>query len=62
MKGVTQATKFLTTNEAAELTRFAPYTLRKWRLIKKGPKFYRVHGRIRYTAADLEKFMTASSS
>jgi|APCry1669189000_1035189.scaffolds.fasta_scaffold124925_3 hypothetical protein len=54
------ATKFLDTNEAAEVMRFAPYTLRKWRLTNKGPRFYKVRGRVRYALADVEKFLTSS--
>ena len=51
--------KYFTTIEAAEFTKFAPFTLRKWRCQGKGagPKYFKVRGRVRYTIEDLEAFI-----
>jgi hypothetical protein len=56
------AKKFLDTNEAAEFTGFAPYTLRKWRAAGKGdgPRYFKVRGRVRYAREDLETFVTSN--
>ena len=52
--------KFLDTHQAAEFTGFAPYTLRKWRAAGKGegPRYFKVHNRVRYAREDLEVFVT----
>ncbi len=54
--------KYFTTIEAAAFMGFAPYTLRKWRCAGRGegPKYFKVHSRVRYAREDLEKFLTSS--
>ncbi len=53
--------KFLDTHQAAAFMGFAPFTLRKWRAKgSAGPRFFKVHGRVRYAREDLESFLTKS--
>lgn len=40
----------------------APQTLANWRSQGKGPAFTRVGGRIRYTSAEVERYLSASCS
>jgi hypothetical protein len=44
----------LPTREAAALFGVSPSTLEKWRVLKKGPRYLKVAGRVRYLVADLE--------
>jgi DNA-binding transcriptional MerR regulator len=46
----------LTTAEAAEILRVAPYTLCHWRCEGIGPPFRRFGRAIRYTRADLQRW------
>ena len=50
-------TQLLTESEAAEFLRLKPKTLARWRWAGTGPRFLKVGGAVRYTAADLEKFL-----
>ena len=50
-------TQLLTESEAAEFLRFKPKTLARWRWAGTGPRFLKVGGAVRYTVADLEKFL-----
>lgn len=43
--------------QAAALLSLQPATLRQWRLLGKGPAFYRVGGAIRYERQALEDFL-----
>jgi hypothetical protein len=45
--------RLLTTRQAAERLQLSPATLANWRLLGKGPRFYRVGSRIRYREADV---------
>ena len=45
--------------EVAEYLRLAVPTLRRWRWAGKGLPFHRIGGRIRYSRADLERFVAA---
>ena len=45
--------RLLTTRQAAERLQLSPATLANWRLLGKGPRFYRVASRIRYREADI---------
>ncbi len=49
--------EMLTNGEAAELLRIKGQTLRKWRLVGRGPVFTRIGGRVRYRKSDLEAFL-----
>lgn len=45
--------KLLTEKEVAELLNLQPATLRTWRYNKRGPKFVRVEGAVRYRLEDV---------
>ena len=49
--------KLLTDIEAAEFLRIQAGTLRNWRVAGKGPAYYKVGGRVRYSEADLREFI-----
>lgn len=46
--------EWLTPKEAAARLRVSINTLRDWRRLKKGPKFYKIGHLVRYRAAELE--------
>ena len=51
----------LTEAEAAEIiVDLKPHTLAKWRLRRKGPKYLKLGGKIRYRVIDIETWMEAS--
>jgi hypothetical protein len=43
--------------QAAKEIGVQPVTLTKWRYLGRGPKFLRLHGKIRYRKADLEAYV-----
>jgi hypothetical protein len=53
----TQTDEFLTTREAAVLTRYASHTLNKLRVQGGGPPFIRLGHKIVYSKTDLLAFM-----
>jgi len=50
---IDDAMQFLTESELSELTHINLGTLRRWRLEKKGPKFYKFGALVRYAEEDL---------
>ena len=50
----------LTEKQAAARLQLKPQTLNKWRSRRRGPKYLKVGGRVRYRASDLETFLAAS--
>ena len=50
-------TKYLTTDEVAEILRTPVESVRYWRHIKKGPKSFKVGRRVLYDVADVEAFI-----
>lgn len=62
---ISQPTRPLTRNEAAEFLQIAPETLAKWATIPgKGPRYYRSaprRGRVWYRLEDLEQFVSSRS-
>jgi hypothetical protein len=59
-------TPWLTTDEAAAYMKRAPYTVRKWRLEGKGPRFYKqgkgTHAPVVYFRPDLDEFIRAEGA
>lgn len=49
--------KFLTTQEVADVLRTSPETVRYWRHEKKGPKSFKVGRRVLYAYEDVERFI-----
>lgn len=49
--------QLLTELEVADLLKWSPKTLRKARTQKRGPKFLKVGGSIRYRVSDLAKYL-----
>ena len=49
----------LTTREAAARIRHQPQTLRRWRMLGRGPAFFRLAGRALYDPADLQKWLNS---
>lgn len=47
---------YINEKEAAQYLGLEPQTLTRWRTAKKGPRFYKVGGAVRYTVEDLEAF------
>lgn len=47
----------LTSIEAAELLRRTPVTLERWRRLRIGPPYFRIHGRVLYDRVELETWM-----
>ena len=48
---------FLTTSEAATRIRYRAQTLRRWRMLGRGPAFIRLAGRVLYDPADLQAWL-----
>ena len=48
---------YLDTHKAAEIIGMHPGTLRRWRMNKEGPNYYRIMGRVRYTADDIDRWV-----
>ena len=51
----------LSEEEAAELLCLSPATLKKWRRIRRGPRYYRLGSAVRYKREDLEAFVSESA-
>lgn len=49
--------KYLTTEEVAELCRTSPETVRYWKHVGKGPKSFKLGRRVLYAAEDVEAFV-----
>lgn len=47
---------YLLQNELAERWRMSPRTLERWRWLRQGPRYYKLHGRILYRIEDVEEF------
>ena len=58
--GEAEMTKAMTECEAADLLGMKVATLRAWRSNKKGPPFLKFGRAVRYSEADLERFMACS--
>jgi hypothetical protein len=50
---------YLTTDEAAELTRLSVRTLANRRSLGLAPRYYKAHGRVLYNVADLHAFVAS---
>lgn len=49
--------KFLTTEEVADLCRTSPETVRYWKHVGKGPESFKVGRRVLYAIEDVEAFI-----
>ena len=49
----------LTTDETAEMLRIKPQTLRAWRHAGRGPRSFKLGGRVLYAESDVRAFITA---
>ena len=47
---------YLTQRELAARWRLSHRTLERWRLLKAGPNFFRLGGKVRYSLDDVESF------
>ena len=54
--------KYLTTAELAELIRAPIETVRYWRHVGKGPKWFNIGRRVLYELADIEAFIAQAKS
>ena len=54
-------TELVTEVEAAFFLRLKPQTIRQWRTLKRGPRYFKVGGAVRYKTADLEQFVNAGA-
>jgi predicted DNA-binding transcriptional regulator AlpA len=52
-----EARGFLTETEAAPYLGFEPATLRIWRMKGKGPRYFKLGGRIAYKRQDLDEWI-----
>jgi excisionase family DNA binding protein len=50
----------LTTDEAAELLRIRPQTLRMWRHAGRGPRSFKIGARVLYAETDVRAFIEAA--
>ena len=55
------ARKFVNEVELGEIVGLSPRTLQKHRLEGHGPKFYKLHGAVRYALDDIEGWIKASA-
>ena len=51
-------TRYLTTEEVADLLRTSPESVRYWRHVNKGPRSFKVAKRVLYAVEDVEAFIT----
>jgi hypothetical protein len=51
--------ELLTEREAADRLLMKPQTLTKWRCRKRGPRYVRLGGKVRYRAGDVQAFIDA---
>jgi hypothetical protein len=54
---MTHLTPLMTVKEAADYLRLGVSTLNKLRVTGTGPKYFKMHRRITYTAADLDAYI-----
>ena len=52
-------TPLMSIKEAADYLRLPKRTLDLWREKRRGPRYYRVEGRVSYSAADLDAWLKA---
>ena len=50
-------TRYLTTEEVADLLRTSPESVRYWRHVGKGPRSFKVAKRVLYAVEDVESFI-----
>ena len=51
------AEMLLTTDQAADILKLKPVTLKKWRVVGTGPPYIRLGGAIRYRQSDLLEYV-----
>lgn len=51
---MTAQDKFLDTNQAADYLQYSSSSLETWRSQSMGPKYYKLHRRVRYKQSDLD--------
>jgi predicted DNA-binding transcriptional regulator AlpA len=59
----TQRNRLITEKEVSVWLRVSIATLRRWRMLKRGPSFRRLgghHGAVRYATEDVERYIEAS--
>ena len=56
-----RAETFLTERDLAERWRMSPKTLQNWRVIGRGPQFWKLGNCVRYRVADILEFEEAGS-
>jgi excisionase family DNA binding protein len=49
--------EFMTTEEVADLCRASPETVRYWRHIGRGPRSFKLGGRVLYARADVHAYI-----
>jgi predicted site-specific integrase-resolvase len=49
--------RFLSEKEVAKITGVSVSTLQRWRLLGKAPTFKRFHGSVRYSEAEIARFL-----
>ena len=54
---ITATSRYLTTDEVAEMLRTPKETVRYWRHVKQGPKSFKVGRRVLYAVEDVEAFI-----
>ena len=52
--------QYITGDEVAKILKVHPQTVRRWRTINKGPKYYKREGIIRYKTTELQAYMEGS--
>jgi hypothetical protein len=52
--------RLLTQSDLAQRWKISPRTLERWRYLKRGPRFIKVGGRVRYRLSDVEAFEQAN--
>ena len=60
MENTGKSERFLREVGAARYLEVSVATLRRWRLMKKGPQFLKLEGSVRYLPEDLEAFIENS--
>ena len=60
LEGKLKSPRMLSEKQAAEIFGISPTTLRCWRWMKKGPKYYKVGGSVRYDPADIDVYLVGT--
>jgi hypothetical protein len=60
MKKIDLVKKMVSTKEVAEIYPVCTGTLQNWRVMKQGPRFFRVGRKVLYRLDDLENFFTTT--